>query len=241
MITKKPKSIIIPIAIASMLCVAVGAVLLLRKPVTERKRQIAIEGIVSEIRIGQETMIVDPDQYSVEGEGYENPEINLLEEEITPATLALEEEVLSVPDTVTLKASGTITISSIDLDLPLWDEAGIVSLRYGAGLYKSSPQPGETGNVIILGHRMKKYGSLFNRLGEVACDDEIIIRTLDGETFTYKVTQIFNSIHPQNLLDYFESGSDGQAKITLVTCTPTGVGSHRLLIVGQLLNDTVKE
>ncbi len=235
MITKKPKSIIIPIAIASMLCVAVGAVLLLQKPVTERKRQIAIEGIVSEIRIGQETLIVDPDQCPVEGEGYEDPENILLEEEIAPATFAPEEEVLSVPDTVTLKAAGTISISSIDLVLPLWDEAGIVSLRYGAGLYKSSSQPGENGNVIILGHRMKKYGSLFNRLGEVACDDEIMIQTIDGETFTYEVTQIYDSVLPKNLLDYFGSGSDGQAKITLVTCTPTGVGTHRLLVVGQLL------
>ena len=74
-----------------------------------------------------------------------------------------------------LRAYGTIVIPSIDCELPLWDGAGKVELRYGAGRMPGSSEAGAQGNLVIFGHRMRRYGSIFNRLGEVSIGDSIVI------------------------------------------------------------------
>ena len=94
--------------------------------------------------------------------------------------------------------------------------------------------PGQEGNFVVLGHRMKTYGLLFNRLGEVVLDDEIVITMLDGTVYTYVVDNIIPALDPAELSDYIGIDSGTGKQITLVTCTPTGVGSHRIIIIGHL-------
>ncbi len=131
----------------------------------------------------------------------------------------------------TLISYGTLLIPSIDCDLPLWDGAGKVELRYGVGRMPLSCEAGEKGNLVIFGHRMKKKGSIFNRLGEVSYGDAVIVNR-NGRSFTYIVDQI-EVIEPSLLSRYIAMG-EGEKRITLITCTPTGVGSHRLLVIGHL-------
>ncbi|MBO4928179.1 MAG: class D sortase [Clostridiales bacterium] len=134
-----------------------------------------------------------------------------------------------------LVSYGTIHIPSIDCELPLWDKAGTIELRYGVGRMPLSAEAGKPGNLVIFGHRMRAYGSIFNRLGEVAIGDTIEILH-EGSTFTYTVDQI-ETIEPSQLSYYIQLENDGEGKacrITLVTCTPTGIGSHRLLVIGHL-------
>lgn len=134
-----------------------------------------------------------------------------------------------------LLAYGTIVIPSIGCELPLWDGAGKVELRYGAGRMPGSSEAGEPGNLVIFGHRMRRYGSIFNRLGEVSIGDSIIIERA-GQAFTYTVDAI-DTVEPSSLSAYIgmeKEGDPGSCRITLITCTPIGVGSHRLIITGHL-------
>ncbi len=134
-----------------------------------------------------------------------------------------------------LRAYGTIVIPSIGCELPLWDGAGKVELRYGAGRMPGSSEAGTPGNLVIFGHRMRRYGSIFNRLGEVCIGDSIVIEH-SVQAFTYTVDAI-ETIEPSSLSAYIgmeKEGDPGSCRITLITCTPIGVGSHRLIITGHL-------
>ncbi len=134
-----------------------------------------------------------------------------------------------------LRAYGTISIPSIGCEFPLWDGAGKVELRYGAGRMPGSSEAGAPGNLVIFGHRMRRYGSIFNRLGEVSIGDSIVIERA-GQAFTYTVDAI-ETIEPSSLSAYIgmeKEGDPGSCRITLITCTPIGVGSHRLVITGHL-------
>jgi len=134
-----------------------------------------------------------------------------------------------------LLAYGTIVIPSIGCELPLWDGAGKVELRYGAGRMPGSSEAGAPGNLVIFGHRMRRYGSIFNRLGEVSIGDSIVIEH-SGQAFTYTVDAI-DTVEPSSLSAYIgmeKEGDPESCRITLITCTPIGVGSHRLVITGHL-------
>lgn len=134
-----------------------------------------------------------------------------------------------------LRAYGTIVIPSIGCELPLWDGAGKFELRYGAGRMPGSSEAGAPGNLVIFGHRMRRYGSIFNRLGEVSIGDSIVIEH-SGQAFTYTVDAI-DTVEPSSLSAYIGMENEGDpvsCRITLITCTPIGVGSHRLVITGHL-------
>lgn len=130
-----------------------------------------------------------------------------------------------------LTSYGTISIPSIDCELPIWEGAGKIELRYGVGHIPITADAGQVGNFCLMGHRMKKYGSLFNRLGEVQIGDTIRVSTEDC-IYEYVVDEI-ETISPSELSAYIGVSEEG-CRITLITCTPTGVGSHRLLVIGHL-------
>jgi LPXTG-site transpeptidase (sortase) family protein len=222
---------------AAILCMLAGVLLLARRPFIEKQRTESAQKMIAKIQMGEQTVIVDKEDMAVEGEGYEFFEEEVAEEESPTGPLDPEDVLFALPEKVTLTALGTISIESIELNLPLWDDAGIVPLRYGAGVYKKSVLPGEEGNLVILGHRMKDYGSIFNRLGEVKIGDEVVIVTMDGISHTYIVDQIIEALLPSKLPDYLKQEESQGTQLTLVTCTPTGVGSHRLLVIGHLAID----
>lgn len=158
-----------------------------------------------------------------------------LQEETAMGTAQETHEPSASPSTTseeyTLVSYGTLLIPSIDCELPLWDGAGKIELRYGVGRMPLSCEAGEKGNLVIFGHRMKKKGSIFNRLDEVSSGDAITVNR-NGRSFTYIVDQT-EVIEPSELSRYIAMG-EGEKRITLITCTPTGVGSHRLLVIGHL-------
>ena len=86
---------------------------------------------------------------------------------------------------------------------------------------------------MIFGHRMRRYGSIFNRLGEVSIGDAVTV-TRNGSSFSYIVDQIV-TIEPSEISYYISREDEGDAcAITLITCTPIGVGTQRLLVIGHL-------
>ncbi len=204
-----------------------AAVLFLWDPVMSILRDNRTNDLLKEVENGSPTVIVNRDDLAINGEEYENlyQDPNATEETMPSVDL---------PADVKLTAVGTIKIPKIDLYLPLWDDAGIVPLRYGAGMLAGTAMPGEEGNLVVLGHRMKKAGSLFNRLNEVAVGDEVIITTQDKAKHVYVIDEVIPKLEPTELYKYIEKDSGTGKQITLITCTPVGVGSHRILAIGHI-------
>ncbi|MBO4688533.1 MAG: class D sortase [Clostridiales bacterium] len=155
-------------------------------------------------------------------------------DEVPSSGNTASEDIASSEDAeYTLIAYGTLCIPSIDCNIPLWEGAGVIELRYGAGRMPLSCEAGQPGNLIIFGHRMRRDGSLFNRLGEVCIGDTILIER-EGIPYTYLIDQI-ETIEPSRLSYYMHLEDEGPGcRITLITCTPIGVGTHRLLVIGHL-------
>lgn len=222
-----------------------AAVLFSWNPVQNYLRGQKTQAMVSQIEQGNVTIVVDPKALPVSGEELETFTTTAVTGASTDIsapseTTAAVTEATPVPtkydpaEKLTLTALGTITIDSINLHIPLWEGAGIIPLRYGAGVLGGSSLPGQEGNCVILGHRMKAYGSLFNRLNEVAVGNSIVLTAVDGTAYTYTVDNVIPALDPAELSNYVQSDSGTGKQVTLVTCTPVGVASHRIIVIGHM-------
>lgn len=127
---------------------------------------------------------------------------------------------------------GIMSIPKIDLDVALSEGVDADTLKYAVGHFKGTPMPGNKGNFCVAGHRSYTYNEYFNRLDELKIGDVIIVTTRDGE-FKYKVYET-KVVKPEevSVLNNTE-----QEEITLVTCTPIRVATHRLIVKGRLINN----
>lgn len=177
------------------------------------------------------TLIVDNNALGVTGEEYD---FFGTEEEIAAQREAVEQELENQYTGYTvLQGIGIIDIPSINAHLPIWQNTNTVTLRYGTGHYVGSVMPGQFGNCSILGHHMRQYGSIFNRLEEVGVGDEIIVTNLRGHQFTYIVDETL-VVPPEELGNYLRGGITDTRQITLVTCTYTSIGKQRFLVIGHI-------
>ena len=110
-------------------------------------------------------------------------------------------------------------------ELLLAEDSGVMGHLEGTSL----PVGGETTHAILFGHRGLPSAKLFTDLDQLEAGDTFQITVLD-RVLVYEVTQT-EVVLPEELNDLtVESGKD---QVTLVTCTPYGVNSHRLLIHGE--------
>ncbi|MCH5191551.1 MAG: class C sortase [Oscillospiraceae bacterium] len=126
---------------------------------------------------------------------------------------------------------GYIQIPSIDVSLPIYHGSSDEVLRVGVGHLSGSSLPvgGETAHTLLSGHRGLPSAVLFTHLDRLQEGDTFTLRVL-RETFTYEVDQI-TVVEPHEVNSVkMEAGKD---YCTLVTCTPYGVNSHRLLVRGH--------
>ena len=165
--------------LVALICLVVGVVLLLIDPIKNMKRQkITDDMMESIVENSQSTFVVKSSGNEVSGEEFE---YYFGEEEIEGSTADYKTIVAELPEEVVLTALGTIKIPSIGVDIPLWDDATIVSLRYGAGRLKGTADPGQEGNMTVLGHRMRAKGKLFHALGDVKIGDTIEISGINRQ------------------------------------------------------------
>ena len=95
--------------------------------------------------------------------------------------------------------------------------------------WTSLPVGGESTHCVVSGHRGLPSARLFTDLDKVAVGDTFLLHVL-GEVLTYEVDQI-KIVEPHVTEDLLiEEGKD---LVTLVTCTPYGINSHRLLVRGH--------
>lgn len=126
---------------------------------------------------------------------------------------------------------GYIEIPKIKCNLPIYhgtDEA-VLQIAIGHVQGSSLPAGGESTHCVLSGHRGLPSAKLFSDLDQLTEGDVFLLRVLD-ETLTYEVDQI-RTVLPNELDDLaIEEGKD---YCTLVTCTPYGINSHRLLVRGH--------
>ena len=125
---------------------------------------------------------------------------------------------------------GAIRIPEISVDLPIYHGTSESALASGAGhLYGSSlPVGGASTHAVITGHRGLVEAMMFTRLDEMKVGDFFYIDVM-GETLGYKVDRI-TVIEPDDTSQL--KIVPGEDRITLMTCTPYGVNTHRLLVSG---------
>ena len=141
----------------------------------------------------------------------------------------LPENYLSVLD-VGDGIMGYVEIPDIKVYLPIYHGASEEVLEKGAGHIEQTTLPiGGVGNLsVITAHTGLPKAEMFNRLIELKNGDVFLIHVLD-ETFTYEVDDI-KVILPEEIESLLPVA--GEDYVTLVTCTPYGVNSHRLLVRG---------
>ena len=126
---------------------------------------------------------------------------------------------------------GYIEVPSIGVTLPIYhgtDET-VLQVAIGHLEWTSLPVGGKSSHCVVSGHRGLPSARLFTDLDKVVVGDIFMIRVLD-EILTYEVDQILIvEPHETEALQIVE----GEDLCTLITCTPYGVNSHRLLVRGH--------
>lgn len=123
---------------------------------------------------------------------------------------------------------GYIQIPKISVDLPIYHGTSEEVLEKGVGHIQNTSVPigGNSTHSVLTGHTGLPNAELFTRLDELVVGDIFYIHVLN-DILTYKVYEI-KVVLPDNIDELrITSGED---LVTLVTCTPYGVNSHRLLV-----------
>lgn len=146
-------------------------------------------------------------------------------------------DTLNAPETGGVIAR--LRISSIGVDLPVFHTTASTVLYSGAGhMFGSSlPVGGPGTNAVISAHTGMVNASMFDNLPRLR-DGETVTVDVMGETLTYKVTGR-EVVKPE---DYeavtYEAGKD---KLTLITCTPYGINTDRLLVHAERVHAQAEE
>lgn len=132
---------------------------------------------------------------------------------------------------------GYIEIPSIRVNLPIYHGVDDDILQHSAGHLPGSSLPvgGESTHCVLSGHRGLPSAKLFTNLDRLQEGDTFMLNVLN-DTLTYEVDQI-RIVLPDELYDL--EIEPGQDYCTLVTCTPYGINTHRLLVRGHRVETTV--
>jgi len=232
---KRRKINTILIILSGVLVIA-GVIFLLLEPYRAWKRsqitEDAMSVIQSEMSVGNTeiTMVVPKDGNEVPGES-----IDYYGDEAAIIEMESNQDQSSTDDSgdVTLNCIGVLKIDAIGQEMPVWDVATSVSLRYGVGLYEYSVIPGQNGNSTILGHHFKN-GTAFAQINKLKIGDQVIFTAIDGTVYTFTVDNSF-VIPKEDLINYIDASVSDVPQLTLVTCAyENGQSTLRQLVICHL-------
>ncbi len=151
-----------------------------------------------------------------------------------PSELEVYEDQLNVSYN---RIMGYIEIDKIDVSLPIYHsvEESVLAVGIGHMEWTSLPVGGENTHCVLSGHRGLPSATLFSDLDQMEVGDTFCLNILD-EILTYEVDQIL-------IVDPDEADElrivPGEDLCTLVTCTPYGINTHRLLVRGHRVENAV--
>ena len=125
---------------------------------------------------------------------------------------------------------GVLNIPKINLEVAI--KRGITNeiLKDSVGHFENTAMPGEYGNFSVAGHRAYTTNKFFSNLDEVEIGDELKV-LFENKTHKYVVNSI--EVVTPDKVEVVDSTDRNNKEITLVTCTPKYVGSHRLIVKGM--------
>ena len=180
----------------------------------------------------EQVAAIDEDEYTEIWDAAWNYNASLLRRgnryKLTDAQKAEYKQLLDVAGAGVM---GYIEIPIIGVTLPIYhgtDEA-VLQVAIGHLEWTSLPVGGESSHCVVSGHRGLPSAKLFTDLDKLVVGDIFMFRVLD-EILTYEVDQIM-IVEPHEVESLkIEEGKD---LCTLITCTPYGINSHRLLVRGH--------
>ncbi|MDO5065680.1 MAG: class C sortase [Propionibacteriaceae bacterium] len=132
-----------------------------------------------------------------------------------------------------------IRIPEIDVDLPVYHGTSDVALLRGAGHLRGTSLPvgGASSHAVLTAHRGLAEATMFTHLDRLEVGDRFTLETF-GQVLVYEVreTQVVAPENSQAL-----RAQEGRDLVTLVTCTPLGINSHRILVTGERVLPTPEE
>ncbi len=134
---------------------------------------------------------------------------------------------------------GYLTIPVINVNLPIYYGTSTEVLEKGVGYIEetSFPLGGESTHCVLTGHRGLPTAELFTHMDQVKKKDLFYLHVLD-EVLAYEVDQI-KVVDPDDTSDL--DITEGMDYVTLVTCTPYSINTHRLLVRGHRTEYTGEE
>ncbi|SFC47965.1 sortase A [Alkalibacterium subtropicum] len=134
---------------------------------------------------------------------------------------------------------GHIDIPAIDGKFPIYAGTSDAVLQKGIGYMENTSFPlgGEGTHAVLTGHRGLPTSKLFTDLPDVELGSIFYLNVLD-ETLAYQVTEINTVLPYETDLIAIQEGRD---LVTLITCTPYMINSHRLLVMGERIPYTPEE
>ncbi|MCD8074844.1 MAG: class C sortase [Lachnospiraceae bacterium] len=147
-----------------------------------------------------------------------------------PSPELVDEDYWDLLDVSGTGVMGYVTIEKIDVQLPIYHGTDVNVLQTASGHLEGTSLPvgGESTHCVISAHRGLPSALLFTHLDQMEIGDTFTITVLD-RVMTYEVDQI-SIVEPTEIEKlYIEEGKD---YCTLLTCTPYGVNSERLLVRG---------
>ncbi len=151
----------------------------------------------------------------------------------SPSMLVNPDQLDGYWDTLDITGTGImgyVTIEKINVELPIYHGTDSSVLSAGAGHLQGTSLPvgGETTHSVISAHRGLPSAKLFTNLDQMEVGDTFTVTVLD-QILTYQVDLITIVLPTEMEGIYIE---DGQDYCTLMTCTPYGINTHRLLVRG---------
>lgn len=131
---------------------------------------------------------------------------------------------------------GRLRIDTIDVDLPIYHGTADKTLTKGVGHLRGTalPVPGVSQRPVLTAHRGYPEATLFNNLDKLKEGDTFVIEVF-GQASTYKIYET-KVIEPEDTESI--SIEQGRDLVSLLTCTPLGVNTHRILVTGERLDPT---
>lgn len=178
---------------------------------TSRLDEVRINGLLSEAQAYNTGILKDPDRWKM-----------------TKEKLAVYNQMLLVDHTGIM---GYVEIPKINCNLPIYHGTNEAVLQTSIGHLAGSSLPvgGESTHAVLSGHRGLPSAKLFTNLDKLVEGDYFTVTVLN-QTLTYEVDQI-KIVLPEDFSDL--QIRNGEDLVTLVTCTPYGINTHRLLVRGH--------
>ena len=134
---------------------------------------------------------------------------------------------------------GYVQISAIGVNLPVYHsvDEGVLQIAVGHIPGSSLPVGGERTHCVLSGHRGLPSAKLFSDLDRMVEGDTFTLNVMD-QTITYMVDQI-RIVLPEETNDL--AIQPGRDYCTLVTCTPYGINTHRMLVRGKRIENITGE